>query len=81
MLFGLEPTDMFLGVKLEPDPVDLVKLRLEEIDVVFLVHHQVLEQVAGDIILHGMTMRRRLLVQRTRAISAARSQSMISLTF
>ena len=58
---------MLLGVKLEPDPLDQIKLRLEEIDVVFPVHHQVLEQVAGDIILHGMTMRRRLLIQRTRA--------------
>jgi hypothetical protein len=65
VLFGLQPSDMLLGVKLEPDPVDQIKLRLEEIDVVFLVPHQVLEQVAGDIILHGMTMRRRLLVQRT----------------
>ena len=67
VLFGLEFTDMFLGVKLEPDPVDQIKLRLEEIDVMFLVHHQVLEKVAGDIILHGMTMRCRLLVQGTRA--------------
>jgi len=30
---------MLPGVKLEPDPVDQIKLRFEEIDVVFLVHH------------------------------------------
>jgi len=37
---------MLLGVELEADAADQVELGLEEIDVVFLVLHQLLEQVA-----------------------------------
>ena len=43
VLFGLQPSDMLLSEKLEPDPVDQIKLRLKEIDVVFFVGHKVLE--------------------------------------
>ena len=48
---SLEPADMLLGVELKPDAADQVELGLEEIDVMFLVLHQLLEQVAGDVVL------------------------------
>ena len=38
--FALEPADMFLGVELEPDPLDQIKLSFEEVDMVLLVRHQ-----------------------------------------
>ena len=61
---------MMLRVELKPEPADEIELRFEEIDVVFLVRHQLLEQVACHIVLRGVAV-----------ISAARSQSSTSLTF
>src|SRR5450631_617082 len=46
-----EPADMLLGVKFEPDPPDQIELGFEEVDVVLLVLHQALEQIARDVIL------------------------------
>ena len=62
--------DMILRVELKAEPADEIELRFEEIDVVFLVRHQLLEQVACHIVLRGVAV-----------ISAARSQSSTSLTF
>ena len=45
--------DMMLRVELKPEPADEIELRFEEIDVVFLVRHQLLEQVACHIVLRG----------------------------
>src|SRR5204862_8237689 len=41
-----------LGVKLQAKLIDEIELRLKEIDMAFLVTHQLLEQVARGIILH-----------------------------
>jgi hypothetical protein len=46
LVLALEPADMLLGVKLEPDPLDQIELGFEEIDVMLLVLHQAFEQVA-----------------------------------
>jgi hypothetical protein len=51
--------DMTLSIEFKAEPCDEVELGLEEIDVVFLVHHQLLEQVARYIILRGVAMRPR----------------------
>src|SRR5581483_7954626 len=67
ILPALEPADMLLGVEFEPDPADQVDLGFEEVDVVFLVLHQLLEQVARDVILHGVTMGCGFLIKRPRA--------------
>jgi hypothetical protein len=45
-VLSLEMTDMLLRVELEPDALDQIELGLEEVDVVLLVLHQALEQVA-----------------------------------
>ena len=42
----LQPADMLLRIELEPDALDQIKLGFEEVDVMFLVLHQLLEQVA-----------------------------------
>ena len=47
----LELADVVLGVELEAELGDQVELRFEEVDVLFLVVHQLLEQVARDVIL------------------------------
>src|ERR1700720_624990 len=56
--------DMMLRVELKPEPADEIELRFEEIDVVFLVRHQLLEQVACHIVLRGVAVRRGFLVER-----------------
>src|SRR5436190_23845021 len=43
---ALQPADMLLRVELEPDALDQVQLGFEEVDVMFLVLHQLFEQVA-----------------------------------
>ena len=45
-VLALELAHMLLGVELEPDALDQVELGFEEIDVMLLVLHQLLEQVA-----------------------------------
>ena len=55
---------MLLGVELEPDPLDQIELGFEEIDVMFLVLHQALEQIARNVILYAMAVGRAFLVQR-----------------
>ena len=40
LAFALEPADMLLGVELEPDPLDQVKLGFEKVDMMLLVLHQ-----------------------------------------
>jgi hypothetical protein len=49
---------MTLRVELKAEPADEIELRFEEIDVVFLVRHQLLEQVACHIVLRGVAVRR-----------------------
>src|SRR5260370_36017968 len=56
--------DMILRVELKAELVDEIELRFEEIDVVFLVRHQLLEQVACHIVLRGVGVRRGFLVER-----------------
>src|ERR1017187_3238540 len=56
--------DMMLRVELKAEPADEIELRFEEIDVVFLVRHQLLEQVACYIVLRGVAVRRGFLVER-----------------
>src|SRR5580693_7206830 len=62
----LEPADMLLGVEFKPDPPDQIKLGFEEVDMVLLVLHQALEQVARDVVLDAVTIGRRFLVKRAR---------------
>ena len=64
---ALEPADVLLGVELEADTLDQVELGFEEIDVMFLVLHQALEQVARDIVLDAVAVGRGFLVERARA--------------
>ena len=55
---------MILRVELKAELADEIELRFEEIDVVFLVRHQLLEQVACHIVLRGVAVRRGFLVER-----------------
>src|ERR1700704_465040 len=64
LMLALEPADMLLGVKLEPDPPDHIELGFEEVDVVFLVLHQAFEQIARDVVLDAVAVSRRFLVKR-----------------
>src|SRR5260370_42131419 len=66
-MLALEPADMLLGVKLKPDPSNQIKLGFEEIDVVLLVLHQALEQIARDIVLDAVAVGRRFLIKVTGA--------------
>src|SRR5438445_9026964 len=63
---ALETADMLLGIQLKPDAVDQVELSLEEIDVIFLILHHALEQVARDVILDGVAVGCGFLVQQAR---------------
>src|SRR5205814_4992819 len=58
--------DMMLRVELDAELGDEIELGLEIVDVLFLVVHELLEQVAGDVILDRMAMRRGFLVKRPR---------------
>src|SRR5712675_1793647 len=58
---------MLLRVELKPDPLDQVELGLEEIDMLFLVLHQALEQVARDVILDTVAVGGGFLVERARS--------------
>ena len=46
VLLRHEPANMALGIELKANALDQVELGLEQVDVVFLVLHQFLEQVA-----------------------------------
>src|SRR5438132_5855470 len=61
---ALEVADVLLGVELEPDTLDQIELRLEEVDMVLLVLHQALEQVARDVVLGAVTIGGGLMVKR-----------------
>jgi hypothetical protein len=43
---ALEAADVLLRIELEPDAPDQIELGFEEVDVMFLVLHQLFEQVA-----------------------------------
>src|SRR5437870_3091292 len=60
----LELSDVMLRIELEAELGDEVELGLQEIDVVFLVRHQLLEEIPGDIVLRGMAVGSSLLVER-----------------
>src|SRR5512132_2221636 len=55
--------DVMLRVKLEAKLADEIDLGFEEIDVVFFIRHQLLEQIACYVILDGVTMRCSFLVE------------------
>ena len=66
-LFGfVELSNVMLRVKLDAELGDEIELRLEIVDVLLLVVHQLLEQIARDVVAHAMTMGRRFLVKRAR---------------
>src|SRR5436309_3128308 len=55
--------DMVLGVELETEAGDQLELGFEVVNVLFLVLHQLFKQVPGHIVLGGVTMSRRPLVE------------------
>src|SRR6266436_365424 len=63
-VLALEPADMLLGVEFKPDPPDQIKLGFEEVDVMLLVLHQALEQIARHVILDAVAVGCRFLVKR-----------------
>src|SRR5438874_2986059 len=63
LMLALEPADVLLGVEFKADAADHIELGFEEIDVMLLVLHQLLEQVARDVILDAMAVGCRLLVK------------------
>ena len=66
-MLAFEPPDMLLGVKLKADPLNQIELGFEEIDVMLLVLHQALEQVARDIVLDAVAIGGAFLIERARA--------------
>src|SRR6516165_11345902 len=67
MPFALKLADVLLRVELEADAADQVELGFEEVDVMFLIAHQLLEQVARDVVLYAVAIGRRFLIEGTRA--------------
>src|SRR5262249_33249700 len=55
---------MVLGLDVKPAAGDEIELSFEEVDVFFLVVHELLEQIARHIIANRMAVRRRLLIER-----------------
>src|SRR5262245_63246327 len=55
---------MVLGIELKPELGDEIELSFEEVDVFFLIVHELLEQIARHIIANRMAVRRRLLIER-----------------
>ena len=55
-----------LGIKLKAELGDEVELSLEKVDVILIVLHQLLEQIAAHVVLDCMTMGRGFLVKRAR---------------
>src|SRR5215468_4110574 len=66
-VLALEFADVLLGVELKADALDQIELGFEEVDVLLLVLHQVLEQVTRDIVLYAMAVGRGLLIERAGA--------------
>src|SRR6267143_5115839 len=62
----VELADMMLGVELKAELGDEVDLGFKEIDVMFLVVHQLLEEFACHIVLHTVAVGCRLLVEHPR---------------
>src|SRR5262245_21227688 len=52
-----------LGVELETEPAHEIKLRLEEVDMVFLILHERFEQDTQHVVFYCVTMRGGLLVK------------------
>src|SRR3977135_2049561 len=61
LLVGL--ADVMLGVKLEPELGHQIELGLEEVDVLLLVMHQLLEQIARHIVLGAVAVGRGFLIE------------------
>src|SRR5947209_4452267 len=61
---ALQPADVLLGVEIESDALDQMQLSFEEVDVVFLILHQALEQIARNIVLHAMAVGCALFIER-----------------
>src|SRR5260221_8195297 len=59
--FGIP--DIMLGVKLKTEAGDELKLRFEEVDVLFLIAHQLFEKVSGHVVLGAVAVSRRLLIK------------------
>src|SRR4030081_2608262 len=64
LLVGL--ADVMLGVKLEPELGHQIELGLEEVDVLLLVMHQLLEKMARHIVLGAVAVGRGFLVEGAR---------------
>src|SRR5262249_9254111 len=64
IFFGL--ANVMLGVELEPELGDEIELGLEIIDMLFLVVHELLEQVARHVVLDGVAVRCGFLVKGAR---------------
>ena len=63
IVVAFEPADMLLGIELDADLLDEVELGLEEVDMAFLVLHQLLEQVLGHPVSDAFAIGGRLAVQ------------------
>src|SRR5215471_18801155 len=59
---------MVLRIELDPELGDEIELGLEEIDVLFLGMHQILEQVSRHVILDRMAMGGSLLIEVARGM-------------
>ena len=66
LVIVVDLADVVLGIELEAELGDEIELGLEKIDVLFLVVHQLLEQVAGDVVLDRVAMGGGLLIERAR---------------
>ena len=58
--------DMSLGIEFEAKLIHEIELGFEEVDMLFLVMHELFEEIAAHIIFDGVAMGRRLLVKRPR---------------
>src|SRR5262245_38158724 len=52
-----------LDIELESELGHKIELRLEKVDVLFLVVHELFEKVARDVVAHRVAVRRRLLIE------------------
>src|SRR4051812_11493056 len=65
-LGAFDLADVMLRIQLDAELLHQMQLRFEEVDVVLLVLHQLLEEVAGHVVARAVAMGRRLLVKRAR---------------
>ena len=66
LLVLAELAHVLLAVEFDADLRDQRDLRLEEVDMLLLVVHQLLEQVAGDVVAHAVAVRGGFFLERAR---------------